>query len=208
VWAGSAKGQIYRWDLKYSESSDTGFTQSPTPALVIDMGPRSVPWAIKVMSNEGSHTIFVGDSDGKLTLWDGNFGTRLQQLQHHAADILQIVSDPSNEIVYTAGADNNITVFQKSTAKKGSAPWIFVAFNRRLHTHDIFAMVSTKTHVFTAGIDAIINVHAYSESIKLPGTAPYFATVFLLVFVQLPPRITFYSEFDTMLFKIHIQHFT
>ena len=38
IWAGSGDGQLYRWDMTYSEQSDTGYIVPPSPTSVIQVG--------------------------------------------------------------------------------------------------------------------------------------------------------------------------
>jgi len=63
------------------------------------------------------HILFVGDSEGRLTIWDGVFGTRIQQLQHHQADILQIAIDDQFNNVFCASVDNSITLYKRNNGK-------------------------------------------------------------------------------------------
>lgn len=141
---------------------------APSPSLSVEISTRRVvPWCIKVLPEAGNrHSIAVGDSDGTFSVWDGTMGSRGLSLKHNAADIVSMTADPTLESIYCASTDASVTLFQRS--KKGQNKWVFVAANRQ-HTHDVQAVASNKTHMFSAGIDSVVYARAFVDGLSTPG---------------------------------------
>ena len=52
-----------------------------------------------------------GDSSGSTQFWDGNQGTFLQAFTDHKADVLSLAPSPSNQSVFAAGADGQVSMY-------------------------------------------------------------------------------------------------
>ena len=102
-------------------------------------------WTIKVLADQ---TIVSGDSSGQITFWDGRTFTRLQCIQCHVADILDLAVSADGNTVVSAGMDRKSVFYQRpprptgeKSGKGGFYRWT-ETLHRRYHDHDVKVMAS------------------------------------------------------------------
>ncbi|XP_050301623.1 U3 small nucleolar RNA-associated protein 4 homolog [Anthonomus grandis grandis] len=126
----------------------------------------TIVWCLEVLND---FTIFSGDSRGVVTLWDGKLGAQIESYQSHKADITAICLDENEESMYSAGVDPLISNYQK--VKVGSnVKWV-KSIQRKIHEHDVRAMVFNKGRLYSAGIDSYL-VCSYHPPKTLVKYAP------------------------------------
>lgn len=164
VVAGDSTGCIRCWDL------DAG-----RELLRITAGDGSgrelCVWALLVLPDG---TIVSGDSNGNTQWWDGNFGTRIQSLTQHGADVLALAASPDGRLVFSSGSDNQVAAFQLVASQgDGPAQWVFLSA-KRPHTHDVrsLAMVSPKEQpgdalLVSGGNDAQVVAYPAAKFLKV-----------------------------------------
>ncbi|KAG6555830.1 hypothetical protein Mapa_002471 [Marchantia paleacea] len=149
VYAGGSDGCIRCWDSKtvrelFRITAGIGGRGA---------GPELCVWSLLALRNG---TIVSGDSTGSTQFWEGEHGTLLQGHSKHNADVLALAAAPAHNVVFAAGADGQVTLYQlvdESSAKdaNGTHPtpennslrvrdrWVYVG-NKRNHTHDVKAL--------------------------------------------------------------------
>lgn len=125
----------------------------------------TIVWCLEVMAD---FTIFSGDSRGILTLWDGKVGAQVENYQPHKADITALCISESEDSVYCAGVDPLITNYEKVKVGQ-SFKWV-KSIQRRIHEHDIRAMIYHKNKLYSAGIDSYLacSFHPPKTLVKYP----------------------------------------
>ncbi|XP_066250232.1 U3 small nucleolar RNA-associated protein 4 homolog [Euwallacea similis] len=111
----------------------------------------TVVWCLHVFSDL---TIFSGDSRGVLTLWDGKLGAQIESYQSHQADITALCVDDKEESVYCAGVDPLISNYEK--VKVGTNTKWVKSIQRKIHDHDVRALVFFKDRLYSAGLDSYL----------------------------------------------------
>ncbi|XP_049851443.1 uncharacterized protein LOC126326042 [Schistocerca gregaria] len=185
IWAGTQDSQLIRWDGRMcTKDGSITFLQS-TPSLIIDLVKNVIPWSVLIpspLSDKASdqlvHRLIVGDSEGQLTIWDGEMGTLIQTLKYHKADITRLAMDASQQKVYSVGVDNTIILYQKKTVEleqksnenvqQCNSSWTYCA-TRRPHTHDILAIATDQKCLYTGGVDTKLSVCQIKDMLRLPG---------------------------------------
>ncbi|BBN10610.1 U3 small nucleolar RNA-associated protein 4 [Marchantia polymorpha subsp. ruderalis] len=149
VYAGGSDGCIRCWDSK---------TVRELFRITAGIGGRGAGselcvWSLLALRNG---TIVSGDSTGSTQFWEGEHGTLLQGHSKHNADVLALAAAPAHNVVFAAGADGQVTLYQlvdESSGKdaNGTHPtseknslrvrdrWVYVG-NKRNHTHDVKAL--------------------------------------------------------------------
>ena len=176
VYAGTGAGVVCGWDARTGRSLFTaalggaeGSTDTVRAAAASGLlplaartrtnaGPRAVGgeqgdeqqqqqgtvvWAIACVDDA---TVVTGDSTGKTLFWDVATGTLLQAFKEHQSDVLAVAAHPSGQLVFAAGVDAKMCVFQRDTTGNNGgiggngvgadARWVCRGGIRR-HTHDV-----------------------------------------------------------------------
>lgn len=125
---------------------------------------ETIVWCLAVTRD---FTIISGDSRGKLTFWDGNNGSQVESYQSHKADILTLFL--SNDVLYCAGADPNIASYAKIHVKGESYKWV-KSINRKVHDHDVRALILFENKLYSGGTDAYLacSYHPPRTLLKYP----------------------------------------
>ncbi|KAL8589980.1 hypothetical protein ACOMHN_007006 [Nucella lapillus] len=112
-------------------------------------------WCVAVTSDL---TIISGDSQGKVSFWNGKQGTRITQFQSHKADVLTLSVDESEQNVFCAGIDPKLVKFSfmPPSDDNGWRPWVRSS-TRTFHTHDVRACVVVGHSVVTGGVDTTLS---------------------------------------------------
>jgi len=111
-------------------------------------------WALKFVQR--GRFLAVGDSIGKVTLWDTAFGTQTAVFSDHIGDVLALAVEESTEVFYSASADGSIAQFRmvetrqsRSSSRNntpqlapvGGGPLWVRTHTRKAHSHDVKALV-------------------------------------------------------------------
>ena len=136
VVAGYADGALRVYGTEKGQSFGT-MTLGKTSK---DAASAVLVWSVKVLPDQ---TIVSGDSSGHVTFWDGKNLTRLQSLQYHTADILDLAISADGNTIMSAGMDRKSVFYQRSDkAGKGASHRWTKTFHRRYHEHDVKTLAS------------------------------------------------------------------
>lgn len=130
--SGGSDGCIHVWEAESGREllRITAAAQSASPPNV---------WALAVLPDG---TIVSGDSGGATQFWEGRFGTLVSRLQQHAADVTAVAASADGSLVFSAGVDPRVAVFQRvPDAATGSDRWAYLA-HKSPHTHEVRALAA------------------------------------------------------------------
>ncbi|KIX07006.1 uncharacterized protein Z518_04982 [Rhinocladiella mackenziei CBS 650.93] len=98
-------------------------------------GNNSVVWTVKCLP-DGS--ILSGDSAGELKIWDSKNFALVQRLKSHKADILDIATSASGDMIFSFGVDRRTVTYKPVTVHPGirASRWAEVT-HKRFHRHDV-----------------------------------------------------------------------
>jgi len=166
------KGRILciKWDntgeMIYTGSTDTIRVWSAISGHAIhkmttsrsNVRKNTIVWCLAVTDD---NIIISGDSHGFLSFWDPHIGVLIESHESHTADILTITLSHDMNIVYCAGMDPVVRTFCKVTLKSsGKSQWV-KGIERRLHIHDVRALLETNGKLYSAGVDGYLAVSSY-----------------------------------------------
>ncbi|XP_011263499.1 U3 small nucleolar RNA-associated protein 4 homolog [Camponotus floridanus] len=166
------KGRILciKWDntgeMIYTGSTDTIRVWSVISGHAIhkmttsrsNVRKNTIVWCLAVTDD---NIIISGDSHGFLCFWDPHIGVLIESHESHTADILAITLSHDMNIVYCAGVDPVVRTFCKVTLKSsGKSQWV-KGIERRLHIHDVRALLETNGKLYSAGVDGYLAVSSY-----------------------------------------------
>lgn len=114
-------------------------------------------WCLAVLDDL---TIISGDSRGKLSFWDGRLGALIESYQSHRADILSVVVSDDGRTLYCAGVDPNIVSYVKVNVKGGHEKWV-KSIERKIHDHDVRALMLVGDKVYSGGVDGYLACSYY-----------------------------------------------
>ncbi|XP_012274554.1 U3 small nucleolar RNA-associated protein 4 homolog isoform X1 [Orussus abietinus] len=119
---------------------------------------ETIIWCLAVTDD---NLIVSGDSRGILSFWDPHMGTLIEAHESHSADILAIAMSRETNMVYCAGVDPVVRTFSRVLLKStGKAHWV-KGIERRLHTHDVRALVEANGKLYSAGVDGYLAQSSY-----------------------------------------------
>ncbi|XP_008557301.1 U3 small nucleolar RNA-associated protein 4 homolog [Microplitis demolitor] len=121
---------------------------------------ETIVWCLGVTSD---NYVVSGDSRGVLSIWDPNMGTLVESHDSHTADILALTISQDSNVIYCAGVDPVVRSFSKVTKTaggKGTASWV-KGIERRLHMHDVRALVEADGKLYSAGVDGYLAQSSY-----------------------------------------------
>ena len=105
-----------------------------------DAASAVLVWTVKALPDQ---TIVSGDSSGQVTFWDGRSYTRLQCIQCHTADILDLAVSADGNTVVSTGMDRKSIFYQRpEKGSKGAFRRWAQTSHRRYHEHDVKVMAS------------------------------------------------------------------
>lgn len=119
-------------------------------------GNHSVVWTVKCLP-DGS--IVSGDSSGELKIWDPKNYSLVQRIRSHKADILDIATSPSGDMIFSLGVDRRTVTYKAVAAHPGTKKtrWAEVT-HRRFHQHDVKCSASFESKelsvLVSGGMDA------------------------------------------------------
>ncbi|EXJ79318.1 hypothetical protein A1O3_08820 [Capronia epimyces CBS 606.96] len=119
-------------------------------------GNYSVVWTVKCLPDGA---IVSGDSSGELKIWDPRNYSLVQRLKSHKADILDIATSHSGDMIFSLGVDRRTVSYKPVAAHPGSKKtrWAEVT-HRRFHQHDVKCSASFESEelsvLVSGGMDA------------------------------------------------------
>lgn len=118
----------------------------------------TIIWCLAVTDD---NIIISGDSQGFLCFWDPHLGVLIESHESHTADILSVTLSCEKNMVYCAGVDPVVRSFSKVVLKSsGKSQWV-KGIERRLHIHDVRALVEANGKLYSAGVDGYLAVSSY-----------------------------------------------
>ncbi|XP_077273019.1 UTP4 small subunit processome component l(3)72Dn [Temnothorax americanus] len=118
----------------------------------------TIVWCLAVTDD---NIIISGDSHGFLCFWDPQMGVLIESHESHTADILSITLSHDTNVVYCAGVDPVVRSFCKVILKSSGKPQWVKGIERRLHVHDVRALVEASGKLYSAGVDGYLAVSSY-----------------------------------------------
>ncbi|CAL7943400.1 unnamed protein product [Xylocopa violacea] len=138
---------------------------------------ETIIWCLEVTDD---NVIISGDSRGCLSFWDPHIGTLIESHESHTADILAVTLSHDMNTVYCAGVDPVVRSFCKITVKSsGRQQWV-KGIERRLHAHDVRALIEADGKLYSAGVDGYLAQSSYPPKVLVkypPLLQPPCATV-------------------------------
>nr|XP_033325661.1 U3 small nucleolar RNA-associated protein 4 homolog [Megalopta genalis] len=170
------KGRILciKWDntgeMIYTGSIDTIRVWSAISGLAIhkmttsrkEAKKETIIWCLAVTDD---NVIVSGDSRGCLSFWDPHMGTLIESHESHTADILAVTLSHDMNIVYCAGVDPVVRSFCKIITKSTGKPQWVKGIERRLHAHDVRALVDADGKLYSAGVDGYLAQSSYPPKV-------------------------------------------
>lgn len=131
------------------------------------MRKDTIVWCLAVTDD---NLIISGDSNGFLSFWDPHMGVLIERHESHTADILAVTLSHDMNIVYCAGVDPVVRTFGRIILKSSGKPQWVRSIERRLHVHDVRALVEDDRKLFSAGVDGYLAVSSYppKKVVKYP----------------------------------------
>ncbi|KAG8034811.1 hypothetical protein G9C98_007887 [Cotesia typhae] len=119
---------------------------------------ETIVWCLGVTND---NQIVSGDSRGVLSIWDSAMGTLIESHNSHTADILALTITQDSKVIYCAGVDPVVRSFVKVVKPgRGAASWV-KGIERRLHLHDVRALVEADGRLYSAGVDGYLAQSRY-----------------------------------------------
>lgn len=126
---------------------------------------ETIVWCLAVTDD---NIMVSGDSRGILSFWDTSMGTLIESHQSHLADILAVTMSADMNTVYCTGVDPTVCSYSKIKIKFNGR-WV-KGIERRLHEHDVRALVEANGKLYSAGVDGYLVQSSYPPKtlIKYP----------------------------------------
>ena len=123
---------------------------------------ETIVWCLAVTDD---NIVVSGDSRGVLSFWDPQVGTLIESHESHTADILAICMTKDTKVVYCAGVDPVVRSFAKVTLKSCVRSQWVKGIERRLHAHDVRALVDADGKLYSAGVDGYLAQSSYPPKV-------------------------------------------
>ncbi|XP_058838424.1 U3 small nucleolar RNA-associated protein 4 homolog [Topomyia yanbarensis] len=126
---------------------------------------ETIVWDVLVLKD---FTIVSGDSRGKIMFFDGNMGTVIDSIAASKVDILSLTTDSEEKILYVAGVEPNIKLYQRVEVTKANEKIksYVRTLNRKYHTHDIKSLVMYRNKLVSGGIDGSLVISSFPPFVK------------------------------------------
>jgi len=115
-------------------------------------------WCLAVTDD---NMIISGDSRGFLSFWDPHIGVLVESIESHTADIQAITLSHDMNTVYCTGVDPVVRSFCRVIMKASGKPQWVKGIERRLHMHDVRALVEANGKLYSAGVDGYLAISSY-----------------------------------------------
>jgi U3 small nucleolar RNA-associated protein 4 len=94
------------------------------------------------------HTVISGDSFGHTQFWDGKTGTLIQDFKQHHGDVLSIAKSDDETMIFSAGVDSSVSLFQSLSTSANSKKWVCTCKQRK-HARDVKCLVASNNRLYT-----------------------------------------------------------
>ncbi|XP_065359692.1 U3 small nucleolar RNA-associated protein 4 homolog [Calliphora vicina] len=124
---------------------------------------ETIVWSIQVLRD---FTIISGDSCGFVTIWDGKSATQIESHQALKSDVLAVAVDEKEQKLFCAGIEPTIRIYAKTQIHRDDMVynrWIKF-LQRRVHDHDVKALLSVKDQIYSGGVDGYLGVSSASKT--------------------------------------------
>ena len=153
IAVGTSKAHIHVWDVANSREIERITVEGRDKLNKYGKeGDELCVWALDYLPDG---TLVSGSSEGDVTFWDGQFGTKLYTFKQHKADVLAVTSSPDGKFVYASGIDSQVAQFERIEEENNT--WAYTVC-KRPHTHDVKAMAMASgpagSVLLTGGNDA------------------------------------------------------
>lgn len=138
-YTGHSNGNIMKWDYKTSQVLLTLNVVSNKLSKKID---DNLIWCLSTI---GDKFLASGDSNGKLRIWDSNYGVLIKEFAEHEADILSICQNKDKSKLYYTGSDSLVCSLQLVNEE-----WILTS-KFRGQSHDINSLVLLNDECLLSG---------------------------------------------------------
>jgi U3 small nucleolar RNA-associated protein 4 len=129
-FTGHSNGTICKWD--YSIGSILLTFNISSNKLLKKQLENVMVWVVSSFSEK---MLISGDSLGKLSIWDSNFGILVKDFKEHEADILTICKNPTLDSFYFSGSDSLVCSIQYINSE------FLLTSKFRGQSHDINSLV-------------------------------------------------------------------
>ena len=154
VVSGGSDGSLRVWDVLSGRNTSR-----------ISVGGDKVNvWS--VACTEGR--IVSGDSVGVISVWDYHYGTLLQRLLHHKADVLSLSVTANGATLYSASIDATVSQCQRLD----SGQYVMAA-PLRDHTHDVNVVTVGVAGVVASGGEDTVLVTRRVGDVKATKSMPF-----------------------------------
>ncbi|KAL0968201.1 hypothetical protein UPYG_G00263760 [Umbra pygmaea] len=122
---------------------------------------ETVVWSVAFLSD---HTIFSGDSAGKVQVWDGHSGTLLKTHLVTKWDVLALSISKDESSVVAGTSEGTVVQFQyiAPNLQKPEKEWVRTRTFKN-HSHDVRALADIGTAIISGGIDTQLVVRPLLE---------------------------------------------
>jgi U3 small nucleolar RNA-associated protein 4 len=109
---------------------------------------HTLVWKLKCLRDG---TIVSSDSNGKVTIWEGKYGTMKQVIHVHVADVLALAVNEAEDVMFAAGVDHKILRLKKvADEDNGGVKWV-QADVIRPHSHDVKSLAVSNNGILASG---------------------------------------------------------
>jgi len=144
VWGGNVNGEVFGWTVVKSLAERL-------PQITMRLPQKGAfPWSIAYSTSFGHNQLITGDSGGNMIVWDTNTCTQIQRVTRHTpnTDITCLAIDPSQSVLFSAGADGMIHMFYKDEGggeggQASTGVWEWNGKNVE-HVHDVWGLAIVK----------------------------------------------------------------
>ena len=104
---------------------------------------QGVPVHILCLNVLSDSTVISGDSQGNVQFWDGAVGVLTTTIHQHAAQILALAVDASENFIFASGVDSRVTCLRRVSGESkedtSDMHWVYSS-SHRLHSHDVYSL--------------------------------------------------------------------
>ncbi|KAJ6644304.1 U3 small nucleolar RNA-associated protein 4 like [Pseudolycoriella hygida] len=113
-------------------------------------------WSLVVLKDL---TIIAGDSRGCITVWNGNNGTLIEEINALDADVLAVAVNEEETMFCCSGVDPKIKIFVPVAKSEDSQRRWIANLRRRVHDHDVTSLTFAEgKKIISGGTDGFISV--------------------------------------------------
>ncbi|GAB5365914.1 hypothetical protein AAMO2058_001099400 [Amorphochlora amoebiformis] len=187
IATGSDRGRISVWD---AENGDIILN------MRADKFGKEATWVQALRFVYDGSFLAVGDSIGKVTLWDMTFGTQIAVFSDHNADVTGLVAESNSKILYSASADGTVAQYMMIGSSSShthenvnTSPYWVKTHTRKWHSHDIRALAISKPTLEAAHGKQSEKRRGYGEWLVTGGVDTCLSVVSADRFSQHPKKI-------------------